>query len=54
MIGLPANLFYGTGIPACILVLNKAGAADRQHVLFNLLSSVDASEGVGNVDLVRV
>jgi type I restriction enzyme M protein len=27
VIGLPANLFYGTGIPACILVLNKAGAA---------------------------
>jgi type I restriction enzyme M protein len=34
VIGLPANLFYGTGIPACILVLNKAGAAERKHVLF--------------------
>lgn len=34
VIGLPANLFYGTGIPACILVLNKAGAAQRDHVLF--------------------
>lgn len=34
LIGLPANLFYGTGIPACILVLNKAGAQDRKHVLF--------------------
>ena len=34
IIGLPSNLFYGTGIPACILVLNKAGAAARQHVLF--------------------
>lgn len=34
VIGLPSNLFYGTGIPACILVLNKAGAAQRQHVLF--------------------
>ena len=38
IIGLPGNLFYGTGIPACILVLNKAGAAQRQggdgHVLF--------------------
>lgn len=34
VIGLPANLFYGTGIPACILVLNKDGAADRKHVLF--------------------
>jgi type I restriction enzyme M protein len=34
VIGLPANLFYGTGIPACILVLNKAGADTREHVLF--------------------
>ncbi len=34
VIGLPANLFYGTGIPACILVLNKADAAQRRHVLF--------------------
>jgi type I restriction enzyme M protein len=34
IVGLPGNLFYGTGIPACILVLNKAGAAQRDHVLF--------------------
>ena len=30
VIGLPSNLFYGTGIPASILVLNKAGAAQRE------------------------
>ena len=34
VIGLPSNLFYGTGIPACILVMNKQGAAIRDHVLF--------------------
>jgi len=34
VVGLPGNLFYGTGIPACILVLNKAGAPQRDHVLF--------------------
>ncbi|MCB1647894.1 MAG: SAM-dependent DNA methyltransferase [Pseudomonadales bacterium] len=34
IIGLPSNLFYGTGIPACILVLNKTGADKRQSVLF--------------------
>jgi len=34
IIGLPSNLFYGTGIPACILVMNKAGATQRNHVLF--------------------
>ncbi len=34
VIGLPSNLFYGTGIPACILILNKEGAPQRDHVLF--------------------
>jgi type I restriction enzyme M protein len=34
VIGLPAHLFYGTGIPACILVMNKSGAATRDSVLF--------------------
>jgi len=34
VIGLPAGLFYGTGIPACILVMNKKGAAARRHVVF--------------------
>ena len=29
IIGLPANLFYGTGIPACIIVIDKASAASR-------------------------
>jgi len=34
IIGLPAGLFYGTGIPACVLVLNKQDAARREHVVF--------------------
>ena len=34
VIGLPPSLFYGTGIPASILVINKKGAADREGVLF--------------------
>ena len=34
VVGLPSNLFYGTGTPACILIMNKAGAAERDHVLF--------------------
>ncbi len=34
VIGLPSGLFYGTGIPACVLVMNKQGAADRKQVLF--------------------
>ncbi|EJA5727713.1 N-6 DNA methylase [Salmonella enterica] len=34
IIGLPSNLFYGTGIPACILVMNKEGASKRKSVLF--------------------
>lgn len=34
VIGLPAGLFYGTGIPACVLVINKKGAESRKQVLF--------------------
>ena len=34
IIGLPPGLFYGTGIPACVLVLNKEGAGERRDVLF--------------------
>jgi len=34
VIGLPSALFYGTGIGACVLVINKAGAHERDHVLF--------------------
>jgi type I restriction enzyme M protein len=40
IIGLPANLFYGTGIPACILVLDKENAAARVGVFM-----IDASKG---------
>jgi type I restriction enzyme M protein len=29
--GCPANLFYGTGIPACIIVMDKEGADERKH-----------------------
>lgn len=40
IIGLPPNLFYGTGIPACILLLDKENAAARKGVFM-----IDASEG---------
>ncbi|MCP4543635.1 MAG: N-6 DNA methylase [Chloroflexi bacterium] len=40
IIGLPANLFYGTGIPACIIVLDKAHAHTRDGVFM-----LDASGG---------
>jgi type I restriction enzyme M protein len=40
IIGLPANLFYGTGIPACILVLDKENAQARTGVFM-----IDASKG---------
>lgn len=34
VIGLPQGLFYGTGIPASLLIINKAGAAERKGVFF--------------------
>lgn len=34
VIGLPPNLFYGTGIAACVLVINRQGARERKEILF--------------------
>ncbi len=51
IIGLPANLFYGTGIPACIVVLDKENAHARTGIFM-----VDASKGFvkdGNKNRLR-
>jgi type I restriction enzyme M protein len=40
VIGLPANLFYGTGIPACVLILDKENAQARTGLFM-----IDASKG---------
>ena len=51
IIGLPANLFYGTGIPACILVLDKENAAARTGIFM-----IDASKAFikdGNKNRLR-
>ena len=51
IIGLPANLFYGTGIPACIIVIDKEHAGSRKGIFM-----VDASKGFikdGNKNRLR-
>lgn len=51
VIGLPANLFYGTGIPACIVILDKENAQARAGVFM-----IDASKGFmkdGNKNRLR-
>ncbi len=51
IIGLPANLFYGTGIPACIIVMDKENAAARSGIFM-----IDASKGFvkdGNKNRLR-
>jgi type I restriction enzyme M protein len=51
VIGLPANLFYGTGIPACILVLDKENSTARKGIFM-----IDASKGFlkdGNKNRLR-
>ena len=40
IIGLPANLFFGTGIPACIIIIEKSEAAGRKGVFM-----IDAKSG---------
>lgn len=51
VIGLPANLFYGTGIPACIIAIDKEDAHARRGVFM-----IDASAGYlkdGNKNRLR-
>jgi len=51
IMGLPANLFYGTGIPACIIMIDKAGAKAERPILM-----IDASKGFmkdGNKNRLR-
>ena len=40
IIGLPSNLFFGTGIPACIIVIDKENAPDRKGIFM-----INANEG---------
>jgi type I restriction enzyme M protein len=51
IIGLPPNLFYGTGIPACIVVIDKENAEGRKGIFM-----IDASKGFvkdGNKNRLR-
>jgi type I restriction enzyme M protein len=52
IIGLPPNIFYGTGIPAALLIINKSKQSERKNkILF-----IDASSGfekVGNKNKLR-
>lgn len=45
VVGLPTNLFYGTGIPAAILVLNRAKKADRKRKVLFIEASSDFKQG---------
>ncbi len=51
IIGLPANLFFGTGIPACIIVIDKENTDSRKGLFM-----IDASKGYikdGNKNRLR-
>ena len=56
IIGLPANLFYGTGIPACIVVIDKEHTDARRHPETGGIFMVDAAKGFlkdGNKNRLR-
>ena len=51
IVSLPANLFYGTGIPACLIFIDKENADTREGIFF-----IDASNGFkkdGNKNRLR-
>jgi type I restriction enzyme M protein len=45
VIGLPANLFFGTGIPACLFILNRNKSKERKGKVFFLYGANDYLEG---------
>lgn len=45
VIGLPSGLFYGTGIPACLLIINKRKAADRKGKVLFINGELEYEEG---------
>jgi type I restriction enzyme M protein len=45
IISLPQNLFYGTGIPACILVINKNKPKSLKNKLFFINADAEYGEG---------
>ncbi|EPM7822877.1 type I restriction-modification system subunit M [Vibrio alginolyticus] len=45
VIGLPSGLFYGTGIPACLLIINKNKAAERRGKVLFINSELEFEEG---------
>ena len=51
VVSLPQNLFFGTGIPACLIFIDKENAENREHIFF-----IDASDGFrkdGNKNRLR-
>jgi len=45
VVGLPAGLFYGTGIPACLLIINKNKAVERKGKVLFINSELEFEEG---------
>ncbi|EIZ0689797.1 type I restriction-modification system subunit M [Vibrio parahaemolyticus] len=45
VIGLPSGLFYGTGIPACLLIINKNKSSERKGKVLFINSELEFEEG---------
>lgn len=45
VIGLPSGLFYGTGIPACLLIINKRKPAERRGKVLFINGELEFEEG---------
>lgn len=45
VVGLPSGLFYGTGIPACLLIINKNKSTERKNKVLFINSELEFEEG---------
>jgi len=54
VIGLPSGLFYGTGIPACLLIVNKKKPVDRKGKVLFVNSELEYEEHIHFTDSPRI
>ncbi|NRG47793.1 type I restriction-modification system subunit M [Bacillus sp. CRN 9] len=59
VVGLPSNLFYGTGIPACILIFNRDKKENQKGKVFFIAAEDEYQEGknqntLRNIDINRI
>ena len=53
VIGLPSSLFYGTGIPAALLIINKNKSEDKKNKVLYKIQNLNTKKGKTKINLEK-